>query len=352
MKKFGNILDFKSDKYINIYLKANKIITSTFNLRIYNPFKEDHKYIRDIIHFDIIFLNNGIIKDDLSKYLNKYNAKFSLFITSSKKEYNSIKFYTYGYNENNVILTGLSRYDNLKICNDDNKKEKIILVLPTWRKYIHGTFNKLNHENIHSDTFIFTEFFQFYNNLINDRDLILISQQFNYKGILCLHPFFSSQWIDFNQNEIFSVLKDCNYQELLLKSSILITDYSSVFFDFGYLKKPIIYFHFDYYEYRNNHYPNGYFDYKKDGFGPICTNIRCIIKEIEFEIKNDCKLKKKYLMRISRFFKFSDSNNNERIYKAITLYDNNKKRNKTNAIYISLDLIYVILLYKLIKIIL
>ena len=349
LKKLGNILDVKSDKYINIYLKANKIITSTFNLRIYNPFKDDLKYLRDIINFDIIFLNNGIIKDDLSKYLNKYDTKFNLFITSSKKEYNSIKSYKYGYDENNVILTGLPRYDYLKIYNNDIKIEKISLVLPTWRMYIKGTFNKLNYELIHSDTFILTEFFQFYNNLINDKDLIQIMQQFKYKGILCLHPFFSSQWIDFNQNEIFSVLKDCNFQQLLLKSSVLITDYSSVFFDFGYLKKPIIYNHFDYYEYRNNHYPNGYFDYKKDGFGPICTDIRCIIKELEFEIKSDCILKKKYLKRIYKFFKFFDSNNNERIYKAITHYDNNEQRNKKSNIYISLNLIYVIIIYKLIK---
>ena len=61
-------------------------------------------------------------------------------------------------------------------------------------------------------------------------------KNFNYSGAFCLHPCFSSQWIDFNQNEFFSVNEHCNYQELLLTGSLLITDYSSIFFDFAYLR--------------------------------------------------------------------------------------------------------------------
>ena len=45
---------------------------------------------------------------------------------------------------------------------------------------------------------------------------------------------------------------------------MLITDYSSIFFDFGYLNKPVIYSHFDYNEYRANHFRKGYFDYIKN----------------------------------------------------------------------------------------
>ena len=58
---------------------------------------------------------------------------------------------------------------------------------------IKGTVNKINYTTIHSDTFIYTEFFQFYNNLMNDKTLISIMKEFKYKGILCLHPNFASQ---------------------------------------------------------------------------------------------------------------------------------------------------------------
>ena len=139
----------------------------------------------------------------------------------------------------------------------------------------------------------------------------------NYTGTLCLHPFFEAQWIDFTQNEIFSILEKCDYQELLLEGSLLITDYSSIFFDFGFLRKPVIYTHFDYEEYRNTHYKKGYFNYYLDGFGPICKDINCTVNEIIFELENNCLLRKKFLLRINKFFKFSDENSSERIFHEI-----------------------------------
>lgn len=197
------------------------------------------------------------------------------------------------------------------------KNDNIILIIPTWRANIKGTLDIITYESIHSDTFIFTDFFKFYNNLINDRNLQLYMNIYNYTGILCLHPCFSSQWIDFNQNKYFSVFEKCDYQKLLLKAAILITDYSSIFFDFGYLRKPIIFAHFDYDEYRTNHYQQGYFNYEKDGFGPVCKDINCTIKEIIYEIENNALLRKKYLRRIRKIFTFSDGNNCQRIYEKI-----------------------------------
>jgi len=81
----------------------------------------------------------------------------------------------------------------------------------------------------------------------------------------------NGEYLDFEKNDVFEIKESCDYQELIKESSLLITDYSSIFFDFAYLKKPVIYTHFDYNEYRENHVPEGYFNYKNDGFGPICN---------------------------------------------------------------------------------
>ena len=333
LKAIGDILDLNSNKYINLFMVADKIISSISNNWVYNPFKNDYKYIRDLLHYEIIFLQHGIIKDDLSKYLNRFNKKYDYFITSTKKEYKSLLLPKYLYNKNNIILTGLPRYDYLyRLKNIVNKKKKIIII-PTWRINIKGTVDQITYKSIHSDIFVFTEFFKFYNNLINDAELLLYMNKYNYTGIFCLHPCFSAQWIDFNQNKYFSVFEKCDYQKFLLEGSLLITDYSSIFFDFGYLRKPIIYTHFDYEEYRNNHYQKGYFNYIKDGFGPVCKDIKSCIEEIIYEIKNNCNLRSKYLRRINKFFTFSDENNCERIFQKITK-NNYNKLNYTDNIYI------------------
>ena len=241
----------------------------------------------------------------------------------------------------------MPRYDNLfRLKNIVNKKKKVI-IMPTWRMNIKGTKDIKTYESMHSDKFFFTEFFEYYNTLINDENLLLIMEKYNYTGELCLHPFFESQWIDFNQNKIFSIKEKCNFPKLLLEASLLITDYSSVFFDFGYLKKPIIYTHFDYQIYRSTHYHQGYFDYKKDGFGPICRDIQCTINETIFEILNNCILRKKYLKRIEKFFTFSDEKNSERIFEEIIKNKNLIIDNEKNHNYIFFFFIIFSAFYKI-----
>ena len=316
---------------------------------IFNPFNNDKKYIRDLFKFSVIYLKNGIIKDDLSKYLNKYITQYNLFITSSKREYYSILNSKYGYTNKEVVLTGMPRYDNF-IGFKKKRNNRRILIIPTWRMYIKGTLDKITLKSIHSETFKSSEFFSFYNGLINDKTLLSFMREYNYKGTLCLHPYFESQWIDFNQNEIFSIIEKCEYKTLFMESSLLITDYSSIFFDFGYLRKPLIYAHFDYEEYRKNHFQKGYFDYNSDGFGPVCKDILCTIKEIIYEIKNNCVLKKEYARRIKKFFLFSDENNNERIFKEITKNKTNKPEKKKIWFYSDFIFLLLFFIYKIIKI--
>ena len=137
-------------------------------------------------------------------------------------------------------------------------------------------------------------------------------KQFGYIGLFCLHPYFSKQLVYFKQNQIFSVLEKCDYQNLLLKSSVLITDYSNLSFDFAYLKKPIIYVQFDYEEYKKK-FPKDYFNYIINGFGPVCYNYDCTINKIISKLEDGCYLEKQYLKRIQEFFKFNDGKNCERL---------------------------------------
>ena len=342
LKKFGQIIDFDSKEYLNKFLQADKIISSIAESWVFNPFDIDGKYIRDLYHFDFIFLQSGIIKDDLSKFYNIFSKNINLFITSSKYEYNSIFKYNYGYNKNNVILTGLPRYDNLISLKNNTQTERLILIIPTWRLYIKGTINSATYESIKLENFKNTTYFNYFNNLINNMQLLEVMKNYSYSGVLCLHPNFAAQSSFFEENEFFIVKKRCNYQELLLKASILITDYSSVFFDFGYLNKPVIYTHFDYDEYRNNHFPNGYFDYKRDGFGPICNNMECILNSIIYYFKNKCRLRIMYYKRIKRFFKYCDENNAYRTYLGI-ISERQEKLNITFNINLFIILCLIIL---------
>ena len=345
LRKFGDILDIDSDKYLNKFLKADKIFTCMSNSWAINPFNKDEIYIRDLLHFEVVFLQHGITKDDVSMNLNRLKKNYSLFVTSSKKEYKSILSKNYGYNPNNVILTGLPRYDNLENMKNIVKAKKIIAIIPTWRSYFLGMRDKITQKSIYSNKFIYTEFFKFYNNLINEKNLLSVMKKNNYTGIFCLHPALSLQYIDFKKNKYFSVIEKCDYQKLLLESSLLITDYSSIFFDFAYLRKPVIYTHFDYEKYRMFHYKEGYFKYSRDGFGPVCKDSKSAIKEIIFEIENHCILRMKYLKNIKKFFTFSDNKNSERLFKKIII--NKIKPAKVSKNEIVLFISFILCLIKI-----
>ena len=91
-------------------------------------------------------------------------------------------------------------------------------------------------------------------------------------------------------------------QDLLKKSKLLITDYSSVFFDFAYMMKPCIYYQFDLKEFTEHHYGRGYFNYEKDGFGRVVSDSETLIEEIIKTINRNYELEERYRGNICRFF--------------------------------------------------
>ena len=317
LKNIGIVIPYNSKEHLFKYLIADKIISSFWDPNIYNPFGKDRIYLNDMFQFDYIYLQHTIYKNELSFNFQKINKNLKMIITASKKEYKNLISSNYGYNEDNIKLTGFSLYDNLQKIKIDKKPEKLILIFPSWRDNINGLFNYFFYNNIYSPFFKSSQYFEFYNKLINSKKLLKIMNKFNYKGYFYLHPLFSSQSIDFTKNPVFIIKNNFNITELLSKSSLLVTDYSNIFFDFAYMEKPIIYTQFDFKEYTKNKNRNNDFDYNKDGFGPVYNNIDKSVKGIIESIENGCPLKRKYLRRIKKYFTFFDDKNNARIYNNI-----------------------------------
>lgn len=241
LKPLGNIIPLNSEKYRELYLKITKIIFSYSNEWIINPFGKDQKFLLDLFHYDYIFIPNEIIKDDYSESFHRHIKNFRIFITSGKKEYNDVLRPEYGYNRNIVKLTGFPKYDGLEYLRKTMDVEKLILIIPIWRKNIKGTVLPGNYEYAYDELFKYTDYFNFYNKLINDKRLLESMEKYNYKGIFSLHYCFSNQSKDFEKNSMFKIVFIDDYQEILAKASLLVTDYSNIFFDFSFLKKPVIY---------------------------------------------------------------------------------------------------------------
>jgi len=77
-----------------------------------------------------------------------------------------------------------------------------------------------------------------------------------------------------------TVLADTDIAELYLITDLLITDYSSVMFDFANLKRPQLFFAYDLEHYRDQ-LRGFYFDYQKEIPGPLVTTANAFYEQLD-----------------------------------------------------------------------
>lgn len=231
----------------------------------------------------------------------KHHRDYTYAIVSSN---NLVKHYSEAFriNPNKIVSTGVPRtdiffddeYKNNKIYEILEKypiikNKKVILFAPTYRgEVLNGyyDFNKL--------------------------DILKLIKYFreDYIVILKLHQFIKNRpnWIDTYNDFVIDLSLEYEINDLFFISDIMITDYSSVVFEYSLLNKPMIFFTYDLYDYINKR--DFYYPYESFVPGPIAYNtdeIIDIIKNNRFEIE---KLKD---FRI-KFFDHFDGKSTERVY--------------------------------------
>lgn len=312
ISNLGNIIQFGSIKHYLYYLSASIHISAHIDGGMPNRRVCDFLERNRILKNKKVFLQHGITKDKISFGYYKDN-RVNLFVCAAKPEYEFVKN-EFGYPKGAVQLLGFARFDSL--YNDSSKNQ--ILLMPTWRAWL------AKDKNISLDKakerFLESEYFNKYNDLISNNDLINLLDKNNIKLIFYLHSdmqIFSDLFKVNSDNIIIANSRDYDVQDLLKKSKLLITDYSSVAFDFAYMNKPIVYYQFDYTKYRQGQHAEGYYNYEKHGFGPVYSYSYEVIKYIKNLIDIGFTLPYEYKCRVNNFFNFRDKENCKRIYNYI-----------------------------------
>ena len=117
--------------------------------------------------------------------------------------------------------------------------------------------------------FVSTDYYQHWNAVLNSEKIDKILKENNLELIFYPHRNMQKYIEEFktnSENITIADWKQYDVQGLLKESALLITDLSSIFMDFGYMRKPMIYYQFDMEKFRKGQYQQGYFEYKRDGF--------------------------------------------------------------------------------------
>ena len=227
---------------------------------------------------------------------------YALFIATSE-ETKKIFSHAFKIDIEKVKVTGYPRNDTLLLKNQSIKGNVIkIIYLPTFRK----------------DRGEEIDLFEPYGFNVEKMDPIL--KELNAEIYIKLHPVNNIPKRILNQihssNKIKFLESYVDLYEILNKFDILITDYSSVYFDYLLTDKPIIFAPFDIDEYQKQD-REFYYEYDEVTPGPKCKNWDEVLEWIK-KFKENPNLYSEERKKIrDRFHKYQDGKSCERVYQEI-----------------------------------
>lgn len=331
-KKGFNLVKYGSLAHCYLLLNARHVISSHPDNFVVNFLPR--KIYQDFLNFKFTFLQHGIIRDDISNWLNSKNI--DLFITSSPAEHESVagRESRYKFGAFETRLAGLSRHDVLLAR--DEPTENAILIMPTWRQSLVGSTTRTSTRRPATAQFYKSDYANKWKELLHSEIFKNLARKYNYKVIFFPHVnmqmylnwFNAPEWIETRNHKTDPIL-----QKLYRRAKILITDYSSVFFEMGLLKKAVLYYQFDFDLMYGGSHPSrlGYFDFERDGFGPVTRSMKELETELEKILRSGGNPSHIYIERMEKAFAHRDGKNSSRTVQAIRDMDHPETKNHQRA---------------------
>jgi CDP-glycerol glycerophosphotransferase (TagB/SpsB family) len=286
---------------------------------------------------------NSFIYMDLQKVVSRVNYLKYLFITHAigyfKTKVISVQFDNLRKDKRNIIISspfeyekyknklkysdsymhkaGLPRYDRLNSVQRNISENKCILISFTYRKYNNDVYKKsLYKKNL--ETFL------------NDTSLISFLKSRNIDIIYIQHHYDFLRKRPFNQSN-FQYIKYRNQSFLshyIEQCSLLITDFSTVCFDFMFLNKPVLFYLIDFKD-KINFEEKIYMNYDQNNiyFGNVFIDLKPLIEKIQNYTINDFNIEVELKKKYESVFYYK-TNITERIVQIINNITNNNQSNE------------------------
>ena len=308
LKERRNVIKFGSYKHKLLFLNCDKILTSFSSLQEYCPFAKKFVYYKDILKYDLIYLQHGVLHAKLLKMYGKEFTPIDKFVISSQFEKDNL-INNYGYSKKDLICVGMPRLDEK---NEEVKADNKIIFAPSWRQYLIGKSVDRKRE-INEEKFKKSKYYIETMKFLKDERLLKTLEKNNIILDYKLHPIFEPYEKCFKEIENSNIAVSIGSADLN-KYKAFITDFSSFQFDFVRLHRPIIYFVPDMQEFKAGLHTYKELDLKhEDAFGNLVLTGDKLVEEIIKIIDNDFEAEPIYKERMERFF-FDVKNRKDRLY--------------------------------------
>lgn len=291
------VLIFNSFAYMFWMFSAELLISSDTKYHSYSLHQKGTPLGRSLRKKRAVFLQHGVNGFKYVPNFYKSRGLIDLIVSTNPIE-RSIILNEWGYSEDEIIDAGLARWDGYENQAHTISKKQILL-MPTWRT---------NLEDVTKHTFKDSTYFNVYHKLLSDPELSRILKEKNAEVLFYLHPVFRKYSELFDDAvsgvHVLDYLSD-NLTESILSSSILISDYSSVIWDFFRMQKPVLLFQFDLDNYLATE--GTYLDFNDDLVGPSFERIDELLPALEKTLDSQFELDNKYTNLASKLFQSYDS---------------------------------------------
>jgi CDP-glycerol glycerophosphotransferase len=209
----------------------------------------------------------------------------------------------YGYRPRQVEVTGFARFDRL--FDGQATPEHALLVMPTWRDTLQT-----------EEAFLASDYLREWRGLVGSPELRRLLDEQRMTVTLVLHPNMRKYADHFAFPGVEIVRQgDRDVQDLLKSHTALVTDFSSVAWDFSYLHKPVVYFQFDHTALVGARAPH--IDFATDVPGPVVTTIDGVVGELAALSARGFTVDEHYAAKSRDFLKYEDTDNCARIYRTV-----------------------------------
>ncbi|MCA0991403.1 CDP-glycerol glycerophosphotransferase family protein [Guptibacillus hwajinpoensis] len=318
------VVYFMSIKHLFLILSSKVIVSSEAKGHGY-AWRVARGPIRDYLNKKrYVFLQHGVL--GLKKVENTFKIgsanSADLFVVSSDFE-KQIVMDHFGYKAKNIIVTGLSRWDVVEDRSheptESGKKE--VFLMPTWRNWL---------DEVEEGEFILSDYYKAYNALLNSNKLHETLKKNNLLLNFYVHPKFMPYVSHFtSEDEHVRVIQfgEEKINDLLMRSSMLITDYSSVAWEMYYQKKPVLFFHFDLSKY--SELQGSYMDLNKELFGDVAYSSDELVTKFEDYARTNFAEKPEISSKRFDYFNYIDNGNSSRIFAEIKKKEKEVTRKKS-----------------------
>jgi glycosyltransferase involved in cell wall biosynthesis len=256
------------------------------------------------------YLQHGVTTTDVAGELG--TTSIDLLVTSTADEHTSIAGdgTAYPFTTKEVRLTGLPRFDRLREADARTGagQRDLVLVAPTWRRWLSRR------------PAAGSDFVRQWSALLGSPELADECRSRGLTLALLAHPELTHLLPELALPAHVQVLQyDAQIADTLARAHLFVTDYSSTAFDAAYLDRPVVYFQFDADLVLTGAHVGrrGWFDARRDGFGPVTESVDGTLEAIRAALEREPTAVSPYAERIAAAFPQRDGRCAERVIAAV-----------------------------------